>query len=383
MTDNSEDRAFVETMAANGTLWHNRYGDGDRQVVEVLRAEESNLLRARALAVRAGDWGSVMSCMQGLACLYRHERRHADLARLVDELVPHLVDPTNGEAPHDPTTGAPASEDVETAWAFLVSHQIYLAVEGREWGEAERLQRLRLAYSGRRAADAPTVGSIRSLAVDEYSLGNMLRQQDDPACVGPLERAAELLGRIDARQEEAVVAESLSIAYSELPALRDLDRAEQWCRRFLELLDGDSAFDQGRGALQLGNVHYERFLESGRTDQLSAAGDAYHKALALLPASEGAARSVAHNQLGGIYVQYGDAEGALSHYQQSVDHDESVGDHYGAGVSRYNMALLLSKAGRREDALGLARDALRDFEPYGDNAAPAAAEVRGLIAELS
>jgi tetratricopeptide (TPR) repeat protein len=370
----TDDTAFIDAVAGEATRLHDLYGDGQHEVIAELRKREGDLLRARTLAILGRRWDSAIRCMQGLACLYRHEQQYDDLARLISDLAPHLADPVTGRA---------ASPDLEAPWSFLISYQIQVAVAARRWPDAQRLQSTRLAYSTRIAGDLDEPGAVRSLAVDEYGLGDILRQQGDPGCVAHLERAADLLRRIEARPEEATVCDSLSVAYADLPELRDLDRAEYWCRRFLDLIDGDSPFDRGRGALQLGNLAFERFGESGDVGELRTAGDAYREALTLLPDTEGAARSVAHNQLGRLCHRNGDVDGALHHYQESIGYDESKGDRYGAGVSRYNVAILLADARRHDEALRYAEAALDDFAAYGANAAPAVQEVRSLIAEIS
>ena len=63
-------------------------------------------------------------------------------------------------------------------------------------------------------------------------------------------------------------------------------------------------------------------------------------------------------------------------------YDEARGDIYGAGLTRYNIALLLQDAGRPGDALHYARAALHDYERTGPGAAQKAADARDLIARL-
>jgi len=93
-------RAFVEAMGALGAYYHNQYGDGNRDVIGALTAEEANLLHARQLARRHGWWDALTSTMQGLRTLYGHTGRRAEWTRLVEEIVPIFVDPaTDGSLP--------------------------------------------------------------------------------------------------------------------------------------------------------------------------------------------------------------------------------------------------------------------------------------------
>ena len=115
---------------------------------------------------------------------------------------------------------------------------------------------------------------------------------------------------------------------------------------------------------------------------LNAALAGYQQALDLLPADDAENLATIHNQLGLIYSEAGDTRRALHHYQQAITYKEARGDIYGAGQTRYNIALLLEDAGRPGDALQYARAALHDFERTGPGAAQDAADARELIARL-
>ena len=106
----------------------------------------------------------------------------------------------------------------------------------------------------------------------------------------------------------------------------------------------------------------------------------YQQALGLIPASDAENLAGIHNELGNIYDAAGDTRQALHHYQQAIAHHEARGNTYGAGQTRYNIALLLERAGRPGDALHYARAALHDFERTGPGATHDAANARELIA---
>jgi hypothetical protein len=92
--------------------------------------------------------------------------------------------------------------------------------------------------------------------------------------------------------------------------------------------------------------------------------------------------AVRHHQIGIIYRQVEDTRQALYHYQQSIAHDEARGNTYGAGQTRYNIALLLNQDRRRADAVLYARAALSDFEKVGPGATQNATQTRDLITRL-
>jgi tetratricopeptide (TPR) repeat protein len=176
----------------------------------------------------------------------------------------------------------------------------------------------------------------------------------------------------------------------QLPALRDLDAAERWYRRSLDLFAADDRLGRSKGLSQLGYVAWERFKDARQThapeaellNHLNAAAGYYNQGLALLPPDAVDALAVTHNQLGLIYKDAGDLERALYHYNQDIHYDEMAGNLYGAGQTRFNIALALQGVGRFVDALLYARAALRNFEPYGQGAAEDIQDTQRLIAQI-
>ncbi|NES12513.1 MULTISPECIES: tetratricopeptide repeat protein [Micromonospora] len=383
--------AYTAVMAELGDFYINEYSRGRHQVVNALLPEEANLLHARRLARRAGRWSHVISCMQGLAALYTHLGRKAEWARLVNELVPDLVDPaTNGPRP-----------GLDLEWSMLTGYLIRIARDARDWATAERLHRSVLPYYQERAAEALNKAPdqltqeeqmwIRTLAVSEEGLGHIFRDQGRPECVTHYERAATLFRRIGRGREQAVLAFNLGHAYKDVAALRDLDQAEHWYRRALELMDESDLMGRANAMMQFGSMAYERFAEARRAggrgraefDHLQAAIKAYQQALAILPADDVTGLATIHNQLGIIYGLLGATEAALNHYQQSIRYEGRANNRYGAGQSRFNIAVLMSQHDRIGEALLYARAAMRDFEAYGTAAAEAVERVRHFIGELS
>jgi tetratricopeptide (TPR) repeat protein len=392
-TSKRAEAAYTAAIANVGRAFWGEYNQGRHQAIDVLRVEEANLLHALALGRRAARWNDVIGCMQGLRSLYQHFGRGAEWSRLVEQLVPDLVDPATG----GPRPG------VEEQWGLLTGYRIRVAIDDRDWSTAEQLQHTRLDYARAQAAvalstldaapDQLTGGQrndIRSVAVNEHGLGDILREQHNPDCLAHYERAAELERRIGARREEGMAAYNLGLAYVDIPAIQDLERAEQWYRRSLELFDVNDRIGRAATISQLGQVAYERFRGARNAgepddvliDHLNTAANAYHQALDDLPKDAVNELATVHNQLGNIYQDAGDVDTALSHYQQSIRYMEHAGNRYGAGKTRYNIALLLGRARRADDALLYARAALGNFEPYGANAAADIERTQHLIVEI-
>ena len=383
-------RAYVEAIGELGTYYTHQYNQGNREVISALDAEEPNLLHARQLARAHGWWRRVISTMQGLRTLYDHTGRRAEWARLVEEIVPDFVDPASG----GPLPGR------EEQWGFVTEYRVWLAREARRWGEAERLQRVRVDWARQRAAatlplppetlDGAQRNTIRSLAVCLEQLGNIQREQGEPDCVRSYEEAIPLCQRIADKAEEAIVAINLGNAYEEIPTLRDLKQAEDWYRRSLELHDERDHIGQSQSLSLLGYVAFERFREvqaankpaEEQLQHLNTAARSYHQALDLLPPNAVNDLAVAHNQLGVIYGNAGDLDRALSHYRESIRYKEAAGNIYGAALTRFNVAIALANAGRLVDARLYAQAALRNYATYGERAAADVQETQGLIEEI-
>ncbi len=282
----------------------------------------------------------------------------------------------------------------------ITMYRVHLAEGQRDWGTAERLQRMLVTWAREQAtvalASPPARlnniqrNQIRTLSVSVHELGEVLREQQQPACVEAYTESLELDRRIGDQPAQAVVAHNLGTAYKDIRGLRDLDAAERWYQRSLHLVDERDYLGRSRGMYQLGYVHYERFLEAqeaGRPeaelrDHLTHAANAYHQAVGLLPADAVGDLAITHNQLGLIYDAAGDLDTAVRHYGESVRYEEAAGNHYGAGQSRRNVAIAFAERRRFGDALEWARAALRDFQSYGNRAADRIAETQQVIAKI-
>lgn len=373
-------RAYVEAMGSLGDYYHNQYEDGNRGVIGVLKAEEPNLLHAWSLARQHGWWDPATSTMQGMRSLYDHTGRPAEWARLVNEVVPDLVDPA--------TDGAlPGREDQS---GLVTEYRVRLAMEARDWQLAEHLQARCVDWDRGRVRDEDR-NSVRSLAVSIEHLGHIRREMERPECVEAYREAFDLEMRIQDRQSAAAVAFNLGHAYMVLPSLRDLDEAERWYRKGLELVLEEDRLGQARCYGQLGSVAYERFGEARAAKKkeaeilrhLNEALRGYRKALEMTPPDAIEQSAVIHNQLGNVYGDAGDLDRALHYWRESIRLKEAADNVYGAAVTRYNVAAALKNAGRFTDARQYAEAALRGYQTYGAGAADRVQKTLDLIAAIA
>jgi tetratricopeptide (TPR) repeat protein len=384
-------RAYAQALGALGDYYHDQAEQGHTAwVVSVLGEEEANLRHALSLA-RANELrGAAIGCLQGLRILYARTGRDGEWTRLVADVTPDVTDPATG----GPLPGR------DNEWNLIANYRVRIAWQARDWPVASALLTTVIAWNRDRAAAALTVPAdsltdrqrtqIRNLGVVLTEFGIILRNQDDPGCLPNLQEAMALDQRIGDRAAEAQDAHNLGSAYLLVSGLRDLDQAEHWYQRSLRLRSEDDRLGRASCHSQLGMVALERFdearaageAESVLLECLNAALRGYQQALNLDHPDDHESQAITQNQLGNIYSRAGDTSQALRHYQQSIQHKEARADVYGAGQTRYNIALLLADDGRISDALLYARAALDNFQQAGPAAADRADLAQRLISHL-
>jgi tetratricopeptide (TPR) repeat protein len=384
-------RAYARAIGELGHYYFRQAESGRAaQVVPVLAVEEGNLRHALELARAAGLWDAALGCLQGLNVLYARTGRNGEWARLVDDATPDVT---------DPATGGPRPGRGQH-WDIVTGYRVRLAREARDWPAATTLQTTRIASDRDRAAAALAAppgsltpaqrGQMSNLGATLTELGNILFLQRDPGCLPLFQEALAVAQRIGDRPHEAQVAGSLGNAYLRVPGLRDLDQAGHWYQRSLSLREGDDRIGRAMNFCSLGAVALAQFdgaqdagaAELVLLEHLNTALGHYRQGLDLFPAGDHEHRGSAEHQLGTTYQRAGDSGQALRHYQQSLHHEEARGNIFGAGITRYSIALLLDGAGRAGDALAYARAALANFQQAGPGATAQADWARQLISRL-
>jgi tetratricopeptide (TPR) repeat protein len=384
-------RAYAESIGGLGNYYHGRAESGyTTQVLGALRAEEGNLLHGCDLGQAEGLWDAMIGCLQGLRGLYGTTGRDGEWARLVSDAAIVVTDTATGEA-------LPGREE---RWAIVTSYRVRLAKNARDWPTAASLQNSVLAWSREQAAAALSASAatltpnqrnaIRNYGIDLAEYGDIPMAQDDPGCLAYYEEALALAQRIGDQPWEAQRAGGLGTAYLYVPGLRDLDQAERWFRHSLGLRPESDHLGRARNLSSLASVALDRFdaareehaPEAVLLKHLNDALRGYRESLDLTPSDDHASRGITENQIGIIYRRARDTGQALRHYQRAIQHDEARGNVYGAGTTRYNVALLLASGNRISDALHYARAALDNFRHVGPGAAEKAEKAEWLIAEL-
>jgi tetratricopeptide (TPR) repeat protein len=381
---------YAAAMGSLAAYCHRQYEQGNCDVIGVLEEEELNLLHAHRLARKHGWWWPVTSTLQGLRALYEHTGRRREWRRLVEEIVPDFVDP----ASEGPVEGR------EENWSLVMGYRVRLTLEERRWAEAERLQTLIMEQESQRVegslatpdAELDTLKKhrLRNLAVSFDLLGFTRRELGRADCVSAHEEALKLFERIGDRGGAAASAVCLGHAYLFHADLRDLDRAQRWYERAVELYGAEDRLRRGRCAGHLGVVARERSEDARRAGgsleeslaPLREAARRNHQALELLPPDSVVDRALAHNQLGAIYSSTGDLVRSLEHFRKSIELKDAYGDRHAGAVARFNVAFTLLNAGRREDAMAYAMAALLRFESFGERTEGEVQRTQQLMAKI-
>ncbi|MDQ5823731.1 MAG: CHAT domain-containing protein [Chloroflexota bacterium] len=401
-------RAFTHSVAIAGSTLHDFYGAGNREAIIMLTYEEENLLHAFDLAKRNDWWEELIGVMQGFRTLYGQTGRRSQWRRLVDEVVPLFVDTTSGHP-------LPGREDT---WGLVTDYRVKFAREEHQLALAEQLHRPIVDWQRQRSAAAlaksgilneEDTNTVASLAVALETLGSIRKEQGEADCLGYYEESVQLFKRIGRPTHDAIVSINLGTAYLLLPQIRDLDKAEEWFNRSMDLMQKDDALGRADVLRNLGDVAEARALQTLKASTtaqdhqvgsellrdfvrlLNEAIQYYYQSLAVLPNYATDRLVVTHAKLGQLINQGRtfdktiSHEASISHYRQAIRLAESVGDFHRAAQCRLSIAVTLAylpKPDYLQDALLYANTALQYFESTGSSAAGEARNARELIEHI-
>lgn len=381
---------FVSTLAVLGNHYQQQYENGNRDVIDILQAEEANLLHARRLARTQEWWDAIIATMQGLQTLYNHTGRWTEWSRLVKEIVPDFIDP-------DTDGPLPGREDY---WSLVSQYRIRLARNARQLKQAERMQGTVVEWERRQNAailkrktdelDATERNSIRSLAVSLHDLGGIQREIGKRECVLAYEEALELNDRIGDQKGAVICTFNIGYAYKDIPGILDLNQSKKWFQRSLKRHDKHDRLGRAKCLNELGGVAYKYFQKArqeGASDKelqrhLNQALKRCNKALRLLPDNAITDLAAVHNRLGLLYWDAGQIDCALEHFPKSIHYNEMHDNLYRAAQARFNTALVLRDALRLADAWDYARAALENYKAYGIAATDDLQRTERLLAEI-
>ena len=395
--------AWVEAIGGLGDYYTAQMAKGKRSVINLLELEEANLLHARRLARQNRWWDVVTSCMQGLRVLYDYQSRTAEWARLVEEIRPDYC--ANYDEP------MPGRED---EYSIVMAYRINLAMgHERDLAKAAALQKKHVEFARKGAAAALALPAetplddkqrqqLQNLAASLGSLGQILRRAGSPECIQHFPEIIRIARRNGDKATEAMVEFDLGHAHKDLPAIRDLEAAEAAYQRSLDLHDPNDSLGRSMCIKQIGTVHHERFLDACKSNEpvevlqrhAQAAEKLYLEGLRLSSKDTLTNLAPLHNCLGALYADVGQLDKARAHYELDAQYEEKAGNHFGAGQTRFNIALMYFRSATGEQqpsrqrasllrARAYAEAALRDFQHYQGRAAETEVNAQSLLDDIN
>ena len=206
----------------------------------------------------------------------------------------------------------------------------------------------------------------------------------------PIARRSICAESIADRAGQAICAFNLGIAYTDSPRCAISTRRNTGYSKAWICVRPETPPVAASRSVSSASVALSRFddaLEKERPEEeclrfINDAAHHYQQALQLFPPTAIVERGITHNQLGDIFRRAGDIDRALQHYQQSIRYSEQAGDIFGAGQTRFNVAVALFQAERFDDARAYAEAALANFQTFGDRAAEDIQKTEQLLADI-
>ena len=366
-------RAYVRAVSDFGLALFERFRDGDTAVAAELAADEANLRHACNLARRLEWWDLISGCIHGLGALFEGGGRIAEWQDFFDELMKECAD----EATQEPLDGR------GLYWRAVVEQGVYSAKLRRRLHHAEKLQRLCLNWDREQANPYLSVAAneledsqraaLERYALSLYRMGGVVRRQGFPE-PNIDEEAVNLQERLGEKETASRWAFELGLEYTDNSALRDLQQAERWLQRSLELKEEEDRLGKGVCCAELGRVAWERFGEARKANLLQVellrflndARQYYLRAIENDPPDDWA-HLAAHNQeLGHICFALGDLGRALPYYRESIRYYELEGATEPVAQIQFTLALSLRDASRMAEARKFAQDACANFKKIPD-----------------
>ncbi len=366
--------AYVAAVSRLASVYRSIYQDGDWRMVMPLSCEEQNLLHALKFA-KSNRWHDlIIDLMHGFHVLYNYEGRGIEWKKLVLEILPYFIDEQMGMS----------KPDLEESWKTVIQWRAEIAIKEKDFKNAEEAYNLLLAVTKNEATAALDKSkdewtendrhAISNLAITLGNFGILKFEALDKSCIGLLNDAFDFEIQLDDKDNAAANAFHIGHAYFSIVEIKDLDKAESWYQKSLELMSKDDTLKYAMRLHELGQICYARFIEAVLSDKQNldvlndlinkAAGFCY-KALTVLPDSATRELKHIHSLLGNIYDDAGDPKKALEHYRIAIRLSEDRGELDVAAKVCREIARCLLKTNQLDDALDYAKESLRKLQNLG------------------
>jgi tetratricopeptide (TPR) repeat protein len=335
--------AFSGVYASYGGYLDGLFKTNTQLAMNLLGAEENNLVYALRLARQREGWDDVSGILFGIRNLYTTQDRWVEWERLVAGVEAEITD-GRGE----PLPGR------ESLWRGILGFQAEIADYVRDFEKAQGIYlRLKEHYEG--------AGDDHNVAVALHQLGRIAeeRRQFDEA-ERWYRQSLEIEERIGDEHGQAKALHQLGMIAEER---RQFDEAERWYRQSLEIKERlGNEHGQASTLHQLGMIAQERrqFDEAERwyrqsLEIVERIGDEHGQAITL-------------HQLGSIAQERRQFDEAERWYRQSLEIVERLGNEHGQAITLHQLGRIAQEQGNIEQAVELYKQSellfIRLNDPY-------------------
>ncbi|MFI9757624.1 CHAT domain-containing protein [Streptomyces sp. NPDC051963] len=391
---------FIFAFSGLGALHHMENSKGSQTAVTSASQEEDNYLAAFRMCVQTDGWHLLQGIMSGLRVIYESSGRQETWNAVIDEAASHAMDPqTDGPLPGR-----------EILWSYVSEFIVQRSIRNKRWGRARGLQEARIEHDIRTLQTlerdpvdwaalpqaktlAEWMGGVdqpgflqsmqeevtRGLAVSYVDLGNILKGLESPECFDTYLSALRLFEELGDTHSIASTNQLLGAAAMHVPGLVDLDAAEEYTCRSLQV-----RVDAGyRGSPlvygQLGNIYHRRAIDrmqahQNADDLLQKALGYHERALSSLPDCDSRNRGPAYNNLGSLLLTMGNLEEGRRHLVRAIEAYATIGALDDAAYCSLTLATVLLQFRRFDEAHEHADSALQHYRETNDATGLAHAE---------
>jgi len=369
-------RCFVRSMMNCAAHYHAKHLEGDREVIHRIHVDAENFIHAHELAVKHGWWIEAMVTFHVLGDIYSVTGQIHKWRKRVALFIPHVCDP-------DTYLPRPGLEDI---WLAFSEHLLKAYLDGRD---AFRVAKLRGKISGELASEAFQLPSeqwnrqqkklVRDYAASLMFMGEILSRKNDRQCEYVFSEALKLYSALKDDRNLTLCLYSLCDAFLNIKEIYDLEKAVKLAQLHKENIDENDEIAVADNYLLIAEINEKYAFEQIRDgtvpnsdieDAIRSAINLYERTLRMYPLEMIRKRQYAHRRIATALVGGSRIDLAMDHFNKSIELNERVHDNWGAGLTRFFVALTLEDAGKTQDALLYAERALQNFVTIGKDAQP-------------
>lgn len=355
----------------------------------LLMLDENNLLRARELALDNGWYAELACIMDSLSVLYEHGAYRSDWSELLEEVIPHFLNPEG-----DPVAGR------EWGWRQIMELRVEESFRRMDWKSTESLLRKIVTWDKHELEKHPCtllpfevpIAEVRDimLAGSLAKLGQIQANLGEQSAFQTLQEAFDFAVKQNNNSAAATAAAGLGRAYFSDTSPKSLDKAEEWLRRSIELMDPDNHHDLSLSWWVLGSIGTKRFgraVQSKATSEIQKplfkeALDCFKMAATIVPQDYDDTIGKIYDGMGELFLFAKLWDKALESFDEAIKHFSRSVNVYLRGHSREQAGFVLFLTDRDSDAVAYLKLAIADFEASGDQAASSLERAKKLLVKI-